>query len=824
MSRLNDFFAGSNSIDQSALTLDAAAVALGINRNKLKYWFQGESISAPDEIRVFDKIAYYAPTASEINTIICAESPLTDPTTWHEFTVNSTTSEVHVLTDSQLVVTFGSTINVESASFYIDGDLVDSGKLDSTRYTTDSATNSIILAESYPTGTRISAFSNVAEPSSAPNNTGITETVVLTSGQTVVDFTKVRTSATSYYICGDLVDSGRLCAGDYNIIDARTIELTESYPSGTILNAVFNEEVGDISSVDISFNPVTSANGETKTLSVWTSEIPIVGWVNVKDYGAVGNGVADDTVAIQAAINATPEGGTLWFPIGEYYITADLTRNTAIHIIGSGTSHTWIRWDSGVFRIGLDFNSGDIKISDLKLGSNYVRPAGTPPGIQLGYGMRVQTGAYSKFEIKDCDFTGVGTGIIFIDGASEITIKSCNFANIHHGTSSQTGGYGIVLQACQKTLITECIFENTINRRGIYLSTNPTPTQASSDHIVSNNQFYGRTGGSADYPTGYEMHTKIRASSNVTVIGNVYDGGLGGIFGEEATEHSVGNFPVNVTITGNTFRNFNGMNTDNAVVACLNRDARMQNWAVSGNTVENCATRFIVFSDTNNMAISGNSIEIVDGELTEIPVLEAPFGYGLTDINVSTNTFINKSTNANCMKLWMNNGSGDSISDLQISDNIIECSAYSALDIRGYTGNVVGIVLTGNIARGYGGGSILQVSTDEVVELVLGDNIGRSSSATNDRIGQVTSADSGTVRLGSNSGRFDRPSSAIHVYTSSKRNGAKEYVSDSTPTGIEGNVGDIIWKLTPTAGGSIGKVCVTAGSPGTWKDFGSIDV
>lgn len=32
----------------------------------------------------------------------------------------------------------------------------------------------------------------------------------------------------------------------------------------------------------------------------------------------------------------------------------------------------------------------------------------------------------------------------------------------------------------------------------------------------------------------------------------------------------------------------------------------------------------------------------------------------------------------------------------------------------------------------------------------------------------------------------------------------------------------IIWNATPTAGGYVGWVCVTAGTPGTWKQFGAI--
>ena len=44
-------------------------------------------------------------------------------------------------------------------------------------------------------------------------------------------------------------------------------------------------------------------------------------WVSVKDFGAVGDGVADDTVAIQAAIDYIPNGLVI-FPAGTYKISA----------------------------------------------------------------------------------------------------------------------------------------------------------------------------------------------------------------------------------------------------------------------------------------------------------------------------------------------------------------------------------------------------------------------------------------------------------------------------------------------------------------------
>ena len=49
-------------------------------------------------------------------------------------------------------------------------------------------------------------------------------------------------------------------------------------------------------------------------------------WVDVKDFGAVGNGIADDSAAIQAALNCLllANGGTLFFPSGSYKVNTPL--------------------------------------------------------------------------------------------------------------------------------------------------------------------------------------------------------------------------------------------------------------------------------------------------------------------------------------------------------------------------------------------------------------------------------------------------------------------------------------------------------------------
>ena len=62
------------------------------------------------------------------------------------------------------------------------------------------------------------------------------------------------------------------------------------------------------------------------------------GWFDVTDYGATGDGVTDDTAAIQAALDAmggtNEKGGPLFFPPGNYYCAGDIHVSRAATIQG----------------------------------------------------------------------------------------------------------------------------------------------------------------------------------------------------------------------------------------------------------------------------------------------------------------------------------------------------------------------------------------------------------------------------------------------------------------------------------------------------------
>lgn len=77
---------------------------------------------------------------------------------------------------------------------------------------------------------------------------------------------------------------------------------------------------------------------------------PFASWANVKTtYGAKGDGVTDDTAALQAALNAVGKNGAnpvLWIPSGTYVISGTLTVSNVedISILGQDPTTTAIQW------------------------------------------------------------------------------------------------------------------------------------------------------------------------------------------------------------------------------------------------------------------------------------------------------------------------------------------------------------------------------------------------------------------------------------------------------------------------------------------------
>lgn len=89
-------------------------------------------------------------------------------------------------------------------------------------------------------------------------------------------------------------------------------------------------------------------------------------WVNVKDFGAKGDGITDDTQAIQNAIN-TEATNTIYFPNGNYLILSQLIIQNNKILIGNGRKSTIIiNQENG--NIFLSFHS-NILITNIRFTS-----------------------------------------------------------------------------------------------------------------------------------------------------------------------------------------------------------------------------------------------------------------------------------------------------------------------------------------------------------------------------------------------------------------------------------------------------------------------
>jgi Endopolygalacturonase len=83
-------------------------------------------------------------------------------------------------------------------------------------------------------------------------------------------------------------------------------------------------------------------SGNAQIVYNWIATPETPGVYNVKDFGAVGDGSTDDTIAIKSALAfiTTRNGGTLQFPEGDFIVTSPIVLPSGIVIQGVGSIYT----------------------------------------------------------------------------------------------------------------------------------------------------------------------------------------------------------------------------------------------------------------------------------------------------------------------------------------------------------------------------------------------------------------------------------------------------------------------------------------------------
>ena len=169
--------------------------------------------------------------------------------------------------------------------------------------------------------------------------------------------------------------------------------------------------------------------------------------VSVKDFGAVGDGVTDDTAAIQAALTSAVTNNTgLVFPTATYLVLSTITLSIPVgrtlHIDGNGSVINTTIADSTVVYSGFITISGtsgsSLILRDLSITSNQAGAVSTSRARGFMVGLAIST--LAKIEFDGVSVSGFGFINIWLYKVLQGVVLNCSGINSRYA--------GLFMQSC----------------------------------------------------------------------------------------------------------------------------------------------------------------------------------------------------------------------------------------------------------------------------------------------------------------------------------------------------------------------------------------
>ena len=440
-----------------------------------------------------------------------------------------------------------------------------------------------------------------------------------TAGFTTVTGTTV-TGTTANFVT---LSGTTISRNGFNVVtvgDVGTVTST-MIASGTIIDANVNIS-GAINATKLNF--LQAGTGAVAR----TIDSKLKDAVSVKDFGAVGDGVVDDTAAIQAAINTLASNSTLVFPPANYKIaTITFDGITNVTVLAYGARFALTGDGAGFVVKGI--TTGFTVKGGVIVGDGANRDALANSTLQIGWLFGNQVGAYvQNVIVEDVYVVSTNVGFLFAAGSGSGSGNTNNVKVFNCQAQDCVGlvggrGYGFQFSQSPFSSLTNCQAIN-CQRHGIYFAEGRDYT--ATNCILRNHR-------STVYNNSYRVAFEISRSKNVAVSNCLFDNCFDGSLGIDSDTQ--GTAPDNVlngvSVTGCTF-------LDSALADIRIGTDPVADANVSNVLVSNCLT----VRKTNNVDSivieSGLQVKITDcllrGPGTGTPrgiVLNATGGSSYTD-------------------------------------------------------------------------------------------------------------------------------------------------------------------------------------------------